>query len=73
MLHVHTCKAPSISPLPAVGGGRYPDGTGARLLERDGAGLGSVMELDNDPSTVSGADGAGDPLIIGLSKLVVMK
>ena len=31
------------------------------------------MELDSGPSTVSGADGAGDPLIIGLSKLAAME
>ena len=31
------------------------------------------MELDNGPSTVSRADGAGDPLSIGISMLVAME
>ena len=70
-IHVHTCKSPCIPPLPAVGGVRYTDGDGARLLERDW--LGSVMELDNGPSTVSRAVGAGDLLSIGLSKPVAME
>ena len=44
-----------------------------RLLERDWAGLGSVMELDNGPSTVLRGVGAGELLGIGLSKLVAME
>ena len=62
-----------ISPLPAVGEGGYTDRDGARLPERDWAGLGSVMELDTTPSTVLRGVGAGDLLSIGLSMLVAME
>ena len=62
-----------ISPLPGVGEGEYTDRDGARLPERDRAGLGSVMELDNGPSTVSHTVGAGDPPSIELSMLVAME
>ena len=74
---LHTCMSihenHHISPLPGVEEGEYTDRDGARLPERDRAGLGSVMELDNGPSTVSRTVGAGDLLSIGLSKLVAME